>query len=75
VAGGGGEGGDPAEDGGGDESDAAPARAGQLPFTGLALAPLFALGILLVALGATLHTAVRSSRWPQGPFSGRRYRL
>jgi X-Pro dipeptidyl-peptidase-like protein len=71
--GGGGGGGEPAEDGG-DEADAAPAGTGQLPFTGLALAPVLALGFLLVALGATLHTAVRSSRWPQGPFSGRRYR-
>jgi dienelactone hydrolase len=73
----------PAADGGGgrtdgderrrtDRAESAPARTAELPFTGLALAPIFALGFLLVALGATLRAAAsvgRSSSPLKGPLS------
>jgi hypothetical protein len=53
---GGGGGGDP---GGRDPDDSSPARAGELPFTGLELGPIVALGLMMMAAGLTLHTAVR----------------
>jgi hypothetical protein len=74
IAEGGGDGGGPddRDPGRPDGADTAPAATGELPFTGLALGPLFALGFLLVALGATLRAAapVRRSSNPLKASSG-----
>ena len=58
----------PAPSGGGGQAGgraaAAAARAGSLPFTGLNLGPLCALGLLLAATGLTLRAAVSSNKCP-----------
>jgi X-Pro dipeptidyl-peptidase C-terminal non-catalytic domain len=64
VANRGGGGGEPDGEDPGREEDAetSPVGTGELPFTGLALGPIFAFGFLLVALGATLRAAAALGR-------------